>query len=403
MHILLVNRWYPPHTGFGGVAVYNYYLAHALVRQGHRVTVLAARWSKDIPAPHLDGEVRVVRLFAPEWSRLKRLPVLGRYTRPLQQYLYSLSVSRAIDHMTGVDQPDIIEFAEINAEGYSYLHKTRRAPVVVRCHTPTFVLRQYYTREEMNFDTALTTQMEKFCISTANALTAPSADMAQVIENSCSLNGKTISIIPNALDIRPFTQAGNAQRHPAQEITILHVGRLDRVKGIETLIQAAKTVVMQIPKVRFILLGGGSASYLEKINQLINENGIKQGHFQLLGDVSQDDLIAWYQKADIAVVPTMNYESFSYTVAQAMAAGLPVIASRIGGISETTGSENAAILVEAGNEKLLANALVTLCQNPEMRQNMGKAGLSRAKSYFSDDIVAEKTLALYRTLEGKNS
>jgi glycosyltransferase involved in cell wall biosynthesis len=188
----------------------------------------------------------------------------------------------------------------------------------------------------------------------------------------------------------------------SQGITILHVGRLDRVKGIEILIRAATAVIAQIPNIRFILLGGGSAGYLEKLHQLINANDIKQDQFQLLGDVSQGDLITWYQKADIAVVPTMNYESFSYTVAQAMAAGLPVVASRIGGIQETTGVENAAILVEAGDEKQLADALVALCQNPEMRQMMGKAGLSRAKSYFSDDVVAEKTLALYRTLESIN-
>jgi 1,4-alpha-glucan branching enzyme len=241
--------------------------------------------------------------------------------------------------------------------------------------------------------------MEKFCIFAADALSAPSMDMASTIKRSCSLGGKAITVIPNLLDLRLFSASLDRKvKTESKVITVLHVGRLDRVKGIEILIQAAPMLINQFPNVRFVLLGGGSDGYLEKLRQLLKSAGVKEDQFQFLGEVRQSKLFEWYQKADIAVVPTLNYESFSYTVAQAMAAGLPVIASRIGGIPETVGTDDVAILVEPGNEKQLAEALINLCKSAELRQAMGKAGLYRAQSYFSDGIVAKKTLVLYKSI-----
>lgn len=114
-----------------------------------------------------------------QWDRASRLPVFGRYTRATQQLQYSLRLARFISELD--DQPDVIEFAEVNAEGWAYLQKRKRQPVVVRCHTPTFVLRDYYDSAEMRYDTSLTTRIEKNCIKRADALSTPSADMAKTI------------------------------------------------------------------------------------------------------------------------------------------------------------------------------------------------------------------------------
>jgi len=396
MHLLLVNRWYPPYTGWGGVAAYNYYLAHALKRQGHQVTVLAARWSKADPALQDDDGIQVHRILAEHHARLHRLPILGRFMRPFFQWLYSRKVRDEIINLEKQERFDLVEFAEVNAEGYAYLKRKTRLTVVVRCHTPTFVLRQYSAQSEMPYDTELTAGMEKFCISAADGLTAPSVDMASVIEHSCSLSPKSIVVIPNPLDLALFP----VSLHPTskEEIIILHVGRLDRVKGIEVLIESAAKVFPQYPNARFVMLGGGTVEYLEKLLQLMKSVGVNEAQIQFLGETSQSDLLAWYRRADLAVVPTLNYESFSYTVAQAMASGLPVIASRIGGIPETVGGKDAAILVEPGNVEELAIALRTLCQNTKTWRAMGEAGRLQAETYLSTDVVVQKMLDFYRSI-----
>lgn len=397
MHLLLVNRWYPPYTGYGGVAAYNDCLAHALVGRGHQVTMLAARWSVSDPALQQDSGVRVIRLLARHHARLQRLPLLGRYMRPFSQWRYSRRVAAEVVRLAGAMRVDLAEFAEVNAEGFCYLHAQPRLPVVVRCHTPTFVLRQYYQPAELPYDTVLSSSMEQYCITHADALSAPSADMAGIIEHACHLNKDSVSVIANPLDLVRFPATAKAAGNSAS-VNILHVGRLDRIKGIEVLIKAAPRVLAECPQVRFMLAGGGSAAYMGYLRQLQSTLGLSSDHFQFLGEVTPETLSALYHEADIAVVPTLNYESFSYTVAQAMASGLPVVASRVGGIPETVGSEGAALLVAPGHVEQLGSALVELCLNPVQRRRMGLAGRARAESYFESAVVADKMLTLYHSL-----
>ncbi len=399
MHIVLVNRWYPPYTGFGGVAVYQHYLAHALAAQGHQVTVLAARWSKEVPALQQDGDVQVMRLFDVDWSRLKRLPVFGRYVRSLQQYGYSLKVSRALTEMKKGHRADVVEFAEVNGEGYHYLHQSRRPPVLVRCHTPNFVLRHYYTPEEMPFDTRWTGKMEAACILKAEALSAPSGDMAQVIADEVGISKENFTVIPNALDTKRFMTRRTAHRANGN-IAILHVGRLERVKGIDVLAQAFSIVHRQAPKSRLVFVGddrpdGRGSTWRARLENYFVSQGLTEA-VQFAGGVDQEELLRWYGEAQIAAVPSMLYESFSYTSAQAMAAGLPVVASSIGGIPETVG--DAGVIVQPGDVQGLADALLGLIHDPERRATLGQKARCRAQDVFEAEIVAAQTLALYRKL-----
>lgn len=399
MHIVLVNRWYPPYTGFGGVAAYQYDLTHALARRGHQVTVLAARWSPDMPSIQYDQAVKVIRLLAPERSWLKRLPLLGRYARFLQQYRYSLDVSRALSRMNGAGRADVIEFAEVNAEGYHYLRRARRSPVVVRCHTPNFILRRYYTPEEMPFDTKWTGRMEAACIRRAAALSAPSGDMALTIAGELNLPLDAFEVIPNGLDTKRFLSL----RRPAgqkDEIVILHVGRLERVKGVENLAEAFALVHWQAPNTRLVYVGddrpdGKGSTWRRRLEAYFQAQGLTDAvHFT--GGVDPSELLDWYGRAHIAAVPSMLYESFSYTCAQAMAAGLPVVASRIGGIPETVADTGR--IVPPGDVPGLAGALLELAQSPMLRSDLGQKARCRAQEVFDIEKAASQTLALYRRL-----
>jgi spore coat protein SA len=119
-----------------------------------------------------------------------------------------------------------------------------------------------------------------------------------------------------------------------------------------------------------------------------------------LGPLDQPEMTAWYGRADVAVVPSLIYESFSYTCAQAAAAGLPVVASRIGGIPETIEDGVAGILVDAGDVEQLAAALVRVARDPELRRHMGRAGRDKVRRDFASAVVAEAALGLYRRLAG---
>ena len=201
MHIALACRWYPPHSSFGGVAMHNYYTARALVKAGHRVSVIAARWSEDAPALEEAEGVTVRRLLSLHRPWMHRLPLFGRHARSFVQWAYSRRVAAALHDLERTDPPDVVEFADIEAEGYAYLNASHRCPVVIRCHTPMFVLHGYYRPEERPWDTGRIESREKNCINRAAALTAPSHDMARTIAAACGVPEDRIAVVPNALDV----------------------------------------------------------------------------------------------------------------------------------------------------------------------------------------------------------
>jgi glycosyltransferase involved in cell wall biosynthesis len=409
MHIALVSRWYPPHTGYGGIAAYTYYLAHALVKLGHRVTVMAARWSPDVQALEMEAGMTTHRLLSQHRYWPQRLPMIGRYMRPIRQLRYSIQVARKLRELEAFDRPDVVEFAEVEAEGFAYLRARRRCRVIVRCHTPTFVLRRYYNREEAPFDMSLTAAMEKSCIRRADTLTAPSIHMSRTIAGECDVRSDRVAVVPNALDVALFAdqcQPAHApakvlcshRSRPAAEVVILHVGRLERVKGIDTLVQAIPLVLQQNPSARFVFIGddrpdGAGSTWRQRLEAYARASGIAE-QVCFLGSVSQSDLIDWYHKADIAVVPSMLYESFSYTCAQAMAAGLPVVASQVGGIPETLG--DCGLLVPAGDLDALAEALGRLACEPGLRRDLGRRAHQRAREQFDASVVARQMVAVYQ-------
>lgn len=376
--------------------MYNWVVAHAFRSLGHRVTVIASRLSRDIPACHEIDGIQVHRIFTRDRYRLRQLPVFGRYMRPMQQLAYSAAVNRLLRQVYVRDPFDIVEFADVNAEGYFYA-QAPKSPFVIRCHTPTFVLARYYGNNEISYDTRITSACEKYTIRHAHALSAPSRDMAQTAADTCAIPVERFTVIPNALQIDEISEPISVS--PNHSVTILHVGRLERAKGVVTLTHAIPQVLSQIPDTRFVFIGddlpttrGGSQRaelehYLEKANAL--------SHVKFVTNADHAMLMEYYRRADVCVVPSMLYESFSYTCAQAMAAGKPVVASRIGGIPETVDDGKSGILVLPGDVNALAEALVRLARDTSLREQMGRAGRAKASREFDAAEVAEQTLDLY--------
>src|SRR5919108_4876320 len=128
--------------------------------------------------------------------------------------------------------------------------------------------------------------------------------------------------------------------------------------------RAIPQVLQEAPYVRFMFIGDDrqdecGRSWQQRLEAFFREQRVDD-RVVFCGATDQPTLLEWYRKADIAVVPSLVYESFSYTCAQAMAAGLPVVASRIGGIPETVGDGVSGLLVEPGDVTGLAQAIVRL-------------------------------------------
>lgn len=169
------------------------------------------------------------------------------------------------------------------------------------------------------------------------------------------------------------------------------VARLRVEKGQKILIEAFAEVVKTMPAAQLLMIGDGpDKSELLRLTEVL---GVSQNVIWL-GRQDQADVYRLYGVMDVVVVPSL-FEGFGLTAAEAMAAGLPVIASDIDGLAEVVLDGETGILFPAGNSQALAASLIQMHNNPKLAKEFGKNSQERVRTYFMLEQFSESMLALY--------
>jgi phosphatidylinositol alpha-mannosyltransferase len=145
-----------------------------------------------------------------------------------------------------------------------------------------------------------------------------------------------------------------------------------------------------MPNARLLVVGGGRR--LEGYRAWVRAHGWGEVHF--IGHVSPDDLVRYYQTSDVFCAPSTGQESFGIVLLEAMAAGRPIVASRIPGYAEVVEDGVEGLLVEPRSPAALAGALLRLLKDAERRKAMGERGRVKAAEY-DWRRVADRVLAFY--------
>jgi len=205
---------------------------------------------------------------------------------------------------------------------------------------------------------------------------------------------RRLEIVPNGVDLETF-RPGNDW--PADDGYVLFVGRLVAQKGVTFLLEALSVVLERCPETRLIVVGDGELElFLKRITRYL---GVPH-RVTFLDWTTGPDLVSLYQRARFVIVPSY-YEPFGIVALEAMACGRPVIASRTGGLVEIVNDGVDGFLVEVGNHLQLAQRMVSLIEDRERREAMGRAARERATA-FSWDRAGAQTLALYDSLAGQH-
>jgi len=178
---------------------------------------------------------------------------------------------------------------------------------------------------------------------------------------------------------------------PSDHSKVLMASRLTKGKGFEELIQAAKKISRQKKKVSFLIAGEGKLK--QRIEKSIHDNGL-QDHFLLLG--YRKDLYRVMKSADLFVLPS-HAEGTPRVITEAMAVGLPIIATSVGGIPEQVEDGKNGLLIEPKNPDQLAEAILRLLNDRELRLQMGREGYKKAQR-FSLSRMLKDVDALYKGL-----
>ncbi len=171
--------------------------------------------------------------------------------------------------------------------------------------------------------------------------------------------------------------------------TIGTIGRLEKEKGIEFLIQAVKEVQPIIPDIRLIIVGSGSQ---QAALRYLTENLGLQQHVQFVP--YQQNILPWYSLFDVFVLPSAKRESFGMTLLEAQRAGRPVIGSNIGGIPEIIEPEVTGYLTKPESSKDIADKILLVYNDPEKTLQMIRTAKQRVDTFFSED----KMIASWNTL-----
>lgn len=196
--------------------------------------------------------------------------------------------------------------------------------------------------------------------------------------------------VHNAIDYERFSSAASKSRERDAPI-IISVARFERVKGLDTLVRAAAEVVKSRSDAKFILIGGGSLR--DDLEALATRLGIGK-HIELLDYSPEVDKIL--ASSTIAVLPSI-YEPFGMAAAEALAAGKPVIASRIGGLREIVIDGVNGFLFTPGDHRELADKILRLLEDRDLRLRMAETARETAKR-FKPENIAKQYAEIYRSL-----
>ena len=195
-------------------------------------------------------------------------------------------------------------------------------------------------------------------------------------------------IVPNGVDVARFAGAKPAVLPGGRHL--LFVGRLEERKGFPVAVAAFARLAERYPDLRLLVVGDGSER--DAVDDLAPA---VRARVEMLGRVDDDRLAGYLRAATLYLGPATGGESFGIVLAEAMAAGLPIVASDIAGYRDVARNGREAVLVPPGDPDALVAAVGRVLDDPALARSLGGSGALRATD-FAWDTVADRLVDVYR-------
>lgn len=365
------------HPHIGGVEELVRQLAHAYRAKGIGVVVITNRWPQDLPEfEEFEG--------IPVYRFSMRLPGGNVKERAKYRLTYSATKNRMLDILKKHDTK-IIHVQCASANGYyaQVAHEALKLPLIVTTQGErTMDAQQIYQRSPFMND------MLRQLLDSAQFITACSGHTLSDLENWYEKPfGTRASVVYNGIDIGSFADAKSySHPHPF----VLGIGRMVPQKGFDVLIEAfAQADVNQ-----HHLLLAGEGSERPALERLVDKYGINDKvHF--VGRANREMAVSLFHSCSFFALPS-RMEPQGIVNLEAMASGKAVVASKTGGVPEIVLADTTGLLVEPEDGRALAGALTRLCNDEDLRNELGSAGQRRARE-FDWATISGHYLDLYKS------
>jgi glycosyltransferase involved in cell wall biosynthesis len=210
-------------------------------------------------------------------------------------------------------------------------------------------------------------------------------------------NEQSIAVIPNGVDVKHFVpQEKSLVANEGVIHLTLGASRLTDRKGIVYLIEALD-ILRDTFRFSLVIIGDGNAK--ERLEQLVKDRDLSES-ISFVGRIPREETLPYYQTADIFVLPSLN-EGMSNAMLEALACGLPMITTRTGGADELVKEGENGLFIEQANAQDVARALTVLCEDTELRQQMGKKSRALAETMSWQSVATQYSVLYQSIVEGK--
>jgi glycosyltransferase involved in cell wall biosynthesis len=373
MNALIVNYEFPPAGGGAGRATWH--LCRELASLGVNVTVLASQGAQK-GVFDLDG-AQIHSL------SIHRKSVHETGTKAILEFL--LKAGPKVRKLIKEKKIDLVHYFFSVPTGLLSLVTGGEIPYIVSLRggdVPGYVPGDYQWAH------IILNPLNKIIMSRASKVVALSNDLGLHALNL--LPNLQYEVIYNGVDTRLFSPNKDKAIKQDNALRVLSVCRLLKSKGIQYLLRAIAEI--NSDRIRLTIVGRGS--YEPDLKRLAKSLDLN-GKVVFTGPIPHEDLPQIYNQSDIFVVPTYA-ESFGQTFCEAMACGLPVVATTQGGMTEYIENGQNGFLVTPRDAGSLAKVLVGFMENPDLILEMGDRNIRKMRSHFSWAEVADQYLEIYR-------
>lgn len=368
----MITPGYPP--AIGGIETHVYQLSKQLQNEDIELHVLWLNGSDHEPVQSpTDPDVTNGNI-----QRTEDAPPIT-----VQNYHH---IKREIDEV----DPDLVHAHSL---WYSYA----MVPLLLRPSVPKFVVTNHSSSFLRNYysDSALTNLKLRFAGRWPDICITPSRELQQTTGDIASA---PVAWIPNGVNVDEFSPDAETTpishdlgQLPEDAFVVLTTRRFEPKNGMRYLV---KSIPHTDEDIYFVMIGDGSNH--AELKQWVQQQGLSD-RVSMPGSVPHDEIAAYYQLADIAVLPSLK-EAISISGLEAMASGTPLIGTRVGGIPELIDHEENGLLVQPRSPEEIAEAINRLHENLHEVKEMGTKARAKVVDSFSWDAVAERTIEVYKSV-----
>ncbi|MCZ7557102.1 MAG: glycosyltransferase family 4 protein [Bacteroidia bacterium] len=364
----------------GGHDSYVRRIANELIRLGNTVTILYIEYgNKKITIASENGLTIVsVGLLGLHYYASKLLSNCTEVVRYCRSIEYQWQLTKTIKMLNKIFRYDLVECHEVEV----YASVRRLLPVIIRMHSLDWVWKE--NADDSGYQASRSEAVtQRRLVLNAEAVFSPSRSLIDIVEKKCKVN-REITVIPYPVDTDVFYPVDKA----SDELIILFVGRVEYRKGADCIISAMQIIWSQFPEAILKLVGSVDAS-MKTMLKTIGDNRIK-----VVGRVRLEMLPEIYRKASIVVVPS-RWDNSPNVIYEAMASGVPVVGSKVGGIPELINDGVDGLLFQRSNVQELAGKILYLLSNRDVSRSIGNKARERMLQTCKLEIISRKTQKHY--------